>query len=302
MCDHDHHSHEHHSHSHSHSNDHGDGHSHDHSHAHDQDHAHDHHRLSAPTAVFNKPEAGKCSIVVRTPSGLSGDMLLTGLAMLAGVSNAELASLIDTIGLPALHDVVEIKPHSVNAISGWHAHINLPAEHHHRSLKTIHGMIDNSQMPPAAKQLAKDAFSVLGQAEADVHGIPLADVHFHEVGALDSILDTCTAALLLTRINPVNVYCSPLPLCDGMIKCEHGILASPAPAVQEMLRGVPVYGIDARGETITPTAIAFLKAAFVKFGKWPQGEIINVARAYGSKVFVHVPNGAMFFLISEKSL
>jgi uncharacterized protein (DUF111 family) len=138
----------------------------------------------------------------------------------------------------------------------------------------------------------------LAQAEATVHGCSVDEVHFHEVGALDSILDTCVAAALFTKIDPAEFHCSPLPMCDGIIRCEHGLLASPPPAVQEMLNGVPVYGADASGETVTPTALAFLKAAGARFGRWPQCEVVTSARAYGGKVFENLPNGANFFLVT----
>jgi len=238
------------------------------------------------------------SIVLRTPSGISGDMLLTGLAQLAGVSNAELSAIVDSIGVDALRDCVTIEPHHVNWITGHQARISLPHEHHHRTPKLIYDIIDASALPHAAKDLSKRAFAILAEAEATVHGCSVEEVHFHEVGALDSILDTCVAAALFTRIDPAEFHCSPLPMCDGIIRCEHGLLASPPPAVQEMLTGVPVYGVDASGETVTPTALAFLKAAGARFGKWPQCEVVASARAYGGKVFETLPNGANFFLVT----
>lgn len=240
------------------------------------------------------------SIVLRTPSGLSGDMLVTGLSRLAGLDDTALGELIDDIGLDSLHGVLSVKPHLVKAISGWHAHIDLPHEHAHRTLASILELIDASALTPAAKRLAADTFIYLGEAEAKIHGIELQRISFHEVGALDSILDICLSAALFTHLAPVNFHCSPLPLCDGLIRCEHGILASPAPAVQEMLRQVPVYGIASRGETVTPTAMAFLKAAGARFGQWPQARIVDVARAYGGRILSGVPNGAMFFLVEEQ--
>jgi uncharacterized protein (DUF111 family) len=241
----------------------------------------------------------RLSIVLRTPSGISGDMLLTGLARLAEVSNSELSALVDALGVPALADSTRIEPHGVNGISGWRAQIDLPHEHHHRTLKSILGIIEASALPEPAKALASRAFTVLAEAEAKVHGVAVEAVHFHEVGALDSILDTCLAAALFTRLDPARFICSPLPMCDGMIRCEHGLLANPPPAVQEMLGGVPVYGVDAKGETVTPTALAFLKAAGAIFGKWPQCEVRSVVRAYGGKVWPGLPNGAMFFTVLE---
>jgi len=241
------------------------------------------------------------AVVIRTPSGLSGDMLVTGLARLAAVSAEALQQLVGSIGIPALHGVLQIQRCSVHGISGWRAQIALAAEHHHRSLADIREIIGASAMTPTAKALALEAFTVLGRAESAIHDIPLEAVRFHEVGALDSILDTCLAAALLDRLAPKALYCSPLPLCDGVIRCDHGVLASPAPAVQEMLRDIPVYGIDSSGETVTPTAIAFLRAAGAVFGGWPQATIVDVARAYGGRVLPGVPNGAMFFLVADAS-
>lgn len=238
------------------------------------------------------------AIVLRTPSGISGDMLLTGLARLANVSNAELSAIVDSIGVAALHDCITIEPHHVNWITGHRARINLAHEHHHRTPAIIYDIIAGSALSEPAKDLARRAFAILAQAEATVHGCSVEEVHFHEVGALDSILDTCVAAALFMRIDPAEFHCSPLPMCDGVIRCEHGLLASPPPAVQEMLNGIPVYGADASGETVTPTALAFLKAAGARFGKWPQCEIVASARAYGGKVFENLPNGANFFLVS----
>jgi uncharacterized protein (DUF111 family) len=241
----------------------------------------------------------KTSIVLRTPSGLSGDMLVTGLSRLAQFSDGELNALVDCIGLPALHDVISVRPHNVLGISGWQARIELPQEHAHRTLAAITELIEASALTPEARQLSIETFVYLGKAEAKIHDIPIDKVAFHEVGALDSILDICLASALFTQLAPANFYCSPLPLCDGVIRCEHGFLPSPAPAVQEMLRNVPVYGIESRGETVTPTALAFLRAAGAKFGKWPAAQVQDVVRAFGGRVLPGVPNGAMFFLVQE---
>ncbi len=237
------------------------------------------------------------SIVLRTPSGIFGDMLLTGLAKFSNVSQAELNAMVEAIGVPALIESVLIVPHVVNGISGYQAKIDLPHEHHHRTLGAILEIIAKSLMSDNAKALATKAFTILGEAESKVNDISIDKVHFHEVGALDSILDTCLASILFTLINPESFICSPLPVCDGVIRCEHGLLASPPPAVQEMLSGVPVYGVDASGETVTPTALAFLKAAGAQFEKWPYCEVVSSARVYGGNIFETLPNGAMFFKV-----
>ena len=92
------------------------------------------------------------------------------------------------------------------------------------------------------------------------------------------------------------------PVCDGQIECAHGLLASPPPAVQELLTGVPVYGIDHQGETVTPTALALLKAWNVEFGNWPKITITRTIRAYGHKLITGVPNGAVFCLGEAHSM
>jgi uncharacterized protein (DUF111 family) len=239
---------------------------------------------------------GKPVIVLRTPSGLSGDMLVTGLAKLAGATNEDLANLLADLKLPALQGSVMVRAHSVNNISGWKADVTLPEEHAHRTFSDIAHILQHSALTKAAQDLAIRTFQVLAEAEALVHGIDIDQVAFHEVGALDSILDIGLAAALYTSIGATALHCSPLPLCDGTIRCEHGLLASPAPAVQEMLIGVPVYGIKSRGETITPTAIAFLRGVDAHFGPWPAMQIRCTARAYGGRILTGVPNGAIFTL------
>jgi uncharacterized protein (DUF111 family) len=235
-------------------------------------------------------------LVLRTPSGISGDMLVTGLARLAQVDAAALEAMVESLGIAELRGVLKIAPHSVSSISGWKAEIRLPDEHAHRTLADIEALIGASALKPAASQLALRAFRILAEAEGRVHQIPADQVHFHEVGALDSILDTCMAAALFARIAPRRFICSPLPVCDGSILCDHGLMASPAPAVLEMLNGVPVYGVPARGETVTPTALAFLKAAGAEFDQWPRFTVEATARAYGGRILAGVPNGAIFVL------
>jgi uncharacterized protein (DUF111 family) len=260
--------------------------------------------MTAPTSTFQlapeirkvdlRPVAIDRAVVIRTPSGLSGDMLVTGLAKLWGVTAEELDLVVSAIGLPELTNCLRIEPFSVNEISGWKAQVTLGSDKRHRSLAQILSIIEQSHLSDRAKQIAANSFRILGEAESKVHGIAPADVHFHEVGALDSILDTCVAAALLERIGVRRLVCSPLPLCDGTIRCEHGMLASPAPAVQEMLAGVPVYGVRSSGETVTPTALAFLKGAGAEFGPWPPMTVHGIARVYGGRLLPGIPNGAIF--------
>lgn len=233
-------------------------------------------------------------LVIRTPSGLSGDMMVTGLVRLLGLSTEPLEGYVQRIGLPALKRALTIVPHFVAGIGGWWAEVLIPHEHAHRSVLDIRKIIEQSRLHESAREVALSAFSHLAQVEGEIHGTPPDQVTFHEVGALDSILDICLTAELYVALGSPRVICSPLPVCDGTVHCQHGLLATPAPAVLRMLEGVPVYGIQAACETVTPTALALLHALQTTYGGWPALTVRRTARAYGARVIPGVPNGAIF--------
>jgi len=260
----------------------------------------------------------KSILVIRTPSGLSGDMLVTGLARLAGRDEtasqaiaaersspgaldkqspqAILDALLSDVGLPELSDAARLQPRAVSGIAGWGLSLALPHSHEHRHLADVTAIIHASRLSKRAKHLACRTFSLLARAEGAVHGIAPELVHFHEVGALDSILDVCLTCALFDRLSPDVFVCSPLPVCDGQVQCAHGLLSTPAPATLKLLEGLPVYGVDSCGETLTPTAVALLKALDARFGPWPPMVIERQERAYGTRVLPGVPNGALFAL------
>lgn len=254
--------------------------------------------VTHPLHVKNKKHG--TILTVRATSGLSGDMMLAGMASMANINNHELAGLVKELGLPALEGVVQLEKRLVNNIAGVGCRITLPHEHVHRNLVDIRAIITASAMPHAAQVLALQTFTILGTAEAAVHGQKPEEVHFHEVGALDSILDICLVCRLYTIINPQYFVCSPLPLADGVIHCAHGYLASPAPAVLHLLKGIPVSSFLGQGETITPTALSLLRALNARFGPWPTMTIANTVISYGSKIFENVPNGAIWAIGKEE--
>jgi pyridinium-3,5-bisthiocarboxylic acid mononucleotide nickel chelatase len=132
-------------------------------------------------------------------------------------------------------------------------------EHHHRHIGHIYEMIDHAEISEKAKQIAKDIFLNLGTAEAQIHGIPLEQVHFHEVGAIDSIMDIVGSAWLLDQLAIEKVYSTSITTGFGFAKTEHGKLPVPAPATQLLLQGFPTKQGDQAGELITPTGAAILK-------------------------------------------
>jgi len=232
---------------------------------------------------------------IRTPSGLSGDMFLCGLLQMVGEGGAELINLtIEQLGLEHKGIAWQCHQQSVHQIQGWQLSLNLPQEHSHRSFQDIRSLIEKSSLSTQVKESAIAAFFLLAQAEGKVHGKKPENVTFHEVGALDSILDIVLTAQLFHTLAPAESWCSPLPIADGTIFMHHGRMFSPAPAVLEMLQGVPVYGAPAEGETVTPTAIALLKSLGFRFGPWPGIVLQKSAIIYGSKRFRNLPNGAIF--------
>ncbi len=233
-------------------------------------------------------------LTVRALSGLSGDMILTGLAIMAGAQQHDVDGLLEDLGVEALIGIAKLERRSVNGIAGWGLRTAVPHEHVHRPLREINRLLDASRLTPEARTLARTTFALLAEAEGAVHGLPADEVCFHEVGALDSLLDICLSCALYVRLAPARCVCSPLPLADGAVQCAHGLLPVPAPAVLELLDGVPVCGFSGTGETVTPTALALLRALGAEFGPWPDMVVRKRALVYGTRIFANAPNGAIW--------
>ena len=261
------------------------GHNHEHAHAHDHAHGED------------KIVSGRI-LTIRANSGLSGDIFLAGLLRMTEIDEADMNGMLSAI-LPELAGTVRLVRRQVNNIGGWFAEIRLPHRHEHRGLADITALIAASGMDDAAKCLAVNTFTLLAKAESAVHEKEPEDIHFHEVGALDSILDICMSCELFTRLAPSRFVVSPLPLADGCVTCAHGIIPVPAPAVLELLEGIPVRPFPDEGETVTPTAVALLRTLGAIFGPWPAMRVEKRALVYGKRVFANAANGAIFASGSE---
>lgn len=258
-------------------------------------------------ALARPAEAPQAPVLtIRAHCGLSGDMLLAGLATLLmkgqdlQPESAEAAKWLDEIlgsVMPELRGTVRIGRVERFGIGGYAASVNLPHEHVHRHLEDIEKIIRSSDMLVDAGKLALACFELLAAAEGHVHGVPARDVHFHEVGALDSILDICAVCELYAMASCPSLVCSPLPMADGSISCAHGIIPAPAPVVLELLQGfevMPFAGAPDSGELVTPTALALLRTLGASCSGWPAMWVENCVLAYGQKVFPAVPNGAIF--------
>ena len=256
------------------------------------DHHHEHAHSHDPVHHRGKRRNGPV-LTIRANSGLSGDIFVAGLLRMTELGEAETNGILAAI-LPELAGTLRLTRRQVNHIGGWFAEITLPRQHEHRTLSDITAIIAASGMGDAAKRLATDTFTLLAEAEAAVHDKKPEDVHFHEVGALDSILDICMSCELFARLAPSCFVVSPLPLADGCVTCAHGIIPVPAPAVIEFLEGMPVRPFPGEGETVTPSAVALLRSLGATFGPWPAMRVERRALVYGSRVFANAPNGAIF--------
>jgi uncharacterized protein (TIGR00299 family) protein len=178
------------------------------------------------------------------------------------------------------------------------AHVTEDQPHRHYS--DIAGMIERSSLAAEVKEKAGQVFHRLAEAEAKVHGIELNRVHFHEVGALDSIIDIIGSALCLNFLGIEEVYASSLPLGSGYVETAHGRLPVPAPATAELLRGMPVHAEPGAGERVTPTGAAILAALCSGFGAPPPFIVTKVGSGAGDRDFPDTPN-ILRVMLGEKT-
>jgi len=164
-----------------------------------------------------------------------------------------------------------------------HGHSHEEHSHEHRNLYDIEQIIDNSTISDRAKRLSKDIFMEVAKAEAKVHGKSIEEIHFHEVGALDSIVDIIGAGICMDILDVDHVYASPIHLGTGFVNCAHGIIPVPAPATMEILKGVKVYSKGIESELVTPTGAAIVKTLAEDFIPMPSMEIIKIGYGMGKK-------------------
>lgn len=172
-------------------------------------------------------------------------------------------------------------------------------EEHCRHLSDIIDIVTGIGFPKEAEEKILKTFDFLANAEAKAHGITKEEVHFHEVGAVDTILDVCAVCLILTKLRIEKLICAPLPMGKGTVKCAHGEIPLPAPAVAELLKGAAVKESSIIGETVTPTGIALLKAFDASFGDFPAMTIQSIGCGCGTRDS-EIPNILRIFLGSTK--
>ena len=220
-------------------------------------------------------------------SGISGDMVL-GAFVDMGVSPLWLVENIRSLSIGE----VEIVAHDVkkNGIGAKKITVLEKEASHARNYRDIIKIIKNGSLDDKVKLIATDIFSRIADAEARIHRCEKDSVHFHEVGAVDSIVDIVGVALCLVDLKIESVSSSPLPLGSGFVDCSHGKLPVPAPATIEILKGIPVYGGVCGGELVTPTGAGIIASLSQGFGPIPDMEIERVGYGSGSRDHKDLPN------------
>ncbi|HEX5227598.1 MAG TPA: nickel pincer cofactor biosynthesis protein LarC [Bryobacteraceae bacterium] len=229
-------------------------------------------------------------------SGISGDMTV-GALIDAGADSGRLVQSLEALGTGAKFEVEKTKRRGI-AASKFRV---LGGDNKtHRHLKNILEMIEKSGISSRTKQNASAVFQRLGEAEAKVHDIPIEKVHFHEVGAVDSICDIVGACIGLDLLDIDSVYSSPVNVGSGTVKTEHGILPVPAPATSELLAGKPIYARGPSLELTTPTGAAIAATLAVEFGALPPMRVIASGYGAGDHDFPEHAN-VLRVLIGESS-
>ncbi|WP_449540181.1 LarC family nickel insertion protein [Ferdinandcohnia sp. Marseille-Q9671] len=171
-----------------------------------------------------------------------------------------------------------------------HEHGHHHHHHDHRAYKDIVKMIEESELAPEVKEMSLNIFKKIGEAEGLIHGLPLETVHFHEVGAVDSIIDIVGAAILLHQLGVTTIKSSSVPVGTGRIHIDHGIYPVPAPATLEILKGVPIEQSDVRFELTTPTGAGIISVLVDEFCSFPSMKVESIGYGAGTKTFNDRPN------------
>ncbi len=210
-------------------------------------------------------------------SGISGDMMLGVLLDLLGQEDLQLF----LEGLALKNYEVSVTRSKRRGVAGVDVRITPGEDHPHRGLKEIMEIIEKSTIDPGAAAKASETFRLLAEAEAAVHGTSPEKIHFHEVGAVDSIVDIVGACVLLEALDPARVVISALNVGSGTVKCAHGEMPVPAPATAKLLEGVPIFSLGDPMERTTPTGAALARVFASEFGPVPPGVIVRTGYGLG---------------------
>jgi len=223
--------------------------------------------------------------------GCAGDMLTAALLELHPDKDDFLRRMNAALGGKA---VLSASPDSKCGLRGTHVTVLINGDeegeatrhpHEHTSISEILSFIDSVPLEVKVREDAKKVYSLIAEAESRVHGHPIENVHFHEVGSLDALADVLSVCALMHELAPERILASEVNVGSGTVRCAHGILPVPAPATELILRGVPIYSGQIKSELCTPTGAALLKYFVWKFGAMPTMQIENAGCGTGKKDF-----------------
>ena len=222
--------------------------------------------------------------------------MILGALVGAGVDPAQLIDQLKLLGV-ANYQVSFGKVDRSN-LSATRAQVEIGPEHSHRHLADLLKIINDSQLSAAVKDRASRIFSLLAEAESEVHDVPVERIHFHEVGALDAIIDVVGACIGFELLGIERFVCSPLHVGSGTVEIAHGRFPVPPPAVVSLLRGAPIYATEVKGELVTPTGAAIIKAVTHEFGPLPPMIVSSIGYGAGAREYKDFPN-ALRVVIGE---
>ena len=230
--------------------------------------------LALPGVIVSAEQSTKCGI--------------TGTHMKVTVNGEEEESSDETMH----HDELHTHSHSHEHMHDHqedsnhdHGHSHDHGHHHHTSLSDIEHLIDTLDVSDKVKSDVKSVYAIIADAESKVHGHPVAEIHFHEVGAMDAVADVLGVCLLMEELAPDQVLASPVHTGSGSVRCAHGVLPVPAPATALILQGIPSYSGRVKGELCTPTGAALLKHFVSRFGDRPVMTTDAIGYGMGKKDF-----------------
>lgn len=230
-------------------------------------------------------------------AGASGNMILGGLISL-GIDKDQLIEQIKLLNVPNFE--IEFTTVDKSGISAIHANVKVPHEHAHRHLHHIEKIINDSQLAENIKQRAIQIFTRLAEAEAKVHGIEVKKVHFHEVGAMDAIIDVVGACIGFELLGIEKFACSKIHVGSGFAKMAHGKFPIPPPAVAELLQSIPIYSTEIQGELCTPTGAAIISTICETFGEINDLQIEKIGYGAGTRDYPDFPNALRLMMGKSK--
>jgi len=225
-------------------------------------------------------------------SGVSGDMVLGALFDL-GLNFDFFKRELKKLGLSGYE--IDIKKIEKNHISACDVYIKSSEDQPFRSFKDIKKMIKKSSLPKDVQERSIKIFEKIAEAEGKIHNVDVEKVHFHEIGAVDSIIDIVGSVIGIKKLGIKKVYSSPLPLGKGFVNCSHGLIPIPVPATVEILKKIPIYQTDREQELVTPTGAAIITYFSKEFGEMPFMKINKIGYGVG-KTKSKYPNLLRIFL------